>query len=513
MNLYKNLFQILFLFTSFQTSAQTVEWGPVTKTKSFTSRILQIENGDFYTTNFSTAYFTKASVNLKFYKKMNDEAKGQINTKVDGKKASIRKVIVNRDDAIVFLVLEGKNEIELFYQVYDKSCIPAGEPTLIMSLDKVKRQNGNFRITQSKNKKYFCIEYSIPGMKEDRERVGYKIFNSDLSIKSEGQFESQYSNKEADITDRYISNNGELFIVLKVYNSNEKGKVKDLNSIKKFIMYLVKDTEMEPYEFDLGEDKKITQINFDSDEKEYFNCTGIYNDGRKKNQGIFYFQFNFKEKQIKNIGVNPFTKDLLTEEDEDGKKKKAKSTPKLRDYIMLDLKTLSDGSIVAVLEYFDLVINTYTDPKTGVTTTTYIYVNGEVIVYKVQNDGKFEWVTSIKKYQSTRNTDIYNSISGYWLDNKYVFFFNDNIKRYDEKGKHNSKKSNANSGKKDYCVAKVELDLKTGKFVRTAFLKKDDVMKIRALPSFFSYDYVQKQVIMYFRARKNERFGKVDFIK
>src|SRR5690606_11691119 len=125
---------------------------------------------------------------------------------------------------------------------------------------KVKRNDGSFFITQSKNYEYFCVQYSKPGLKEDRERVGYVTYDKEFEVIDEGDYETEYSNKESSISDYYLSNKGELFMVLEVYNTTEKGKVKDHNPIKKLLICIVENKKLETYEIELGENKKIKQL-------------------------------------------------------------------------------------------------------------------------------------------------------------------------------------------------------------------------------------------------------------
>lgn len=184
-------------------------------------------------------------------------------------------------------------------------------------------------------------------------------------------------------------------------------------------------------------------------------------------------------------------------------------------YDFREVQTTADGGIVVVMEQYYVVVTTYTDSK-GNTRTTYTYYYNDLITYRVQNDGEFEWINKINKSQvSTNDGGFYSSIGGYFADEKFVMYFNDNNKNYSENGSFvkpsgKTRIYSASMRKKTNCVAKVEIDLKSGEFSRERYTSREETSAL-AVPKRFQADYTNNELFMYFIYGKKEKFGLLKF--
>ena len=528
----KSLLLIISFFSLTLALAQDIEWGPLEKVKGRVNDVLPVSGSTFFTTRWSGGALL-GSLYMSRHANFTILNQEKVITKVSTGTATIQRIVSFNSQVIVFLSDKKDGVNTLFMQKYDDLCIPEGDAIELTSyaMPKGWNKSGYFNVLQSQNKKFFCAEYSIPGTRDEKERFGYKIMNEKFETVSEGEYESPYESRQSDITNRCLLNTGDYFMVAKVYNVNEKGRVKDLTSLEKVVLMQI--TPEGTQEFDLNfDDKHITDLTFSSDNSRLLTFTGLYGEGGRNSnrstvstntKGIFYFQLDYSKKQILNEVFQEFEKDFITEGWTDRQKKKAdkreargKGAPTFYSYDFREDVTLADGSLIGMMEQYYVVVVSRTDPKTGTTTYTYYYYYNDVIAYKVSPEGKFDWVKKIQKNQvSTNDGGYFSSIAQYTTNDKLVVLFNDNLKNYDETGNFLYPEKgkdivNASYRKKTNCVARVEIDLKTGEESRRTFFNRSEAEAI-AVPKLFHTDYNNKEMLMVLRIGKKEKFGLLKF--
>jgi len=523
----------LILFSTLSSTAQNIEWGELERARGRVSAILPVSGSTFFTTRWSGSALLR-SLYLSRHSNFTVLTQEKVAAKVGNSLATIERVVSFDSKIIVFLSDKQEGQHMLFMQTYDEVCQPEGEPVLVAEylIPRGWRKSGYFNVLQSENQQFLCVEYAIPATRESNERFGFKIMNAEFTTVSEGEYESPYEAKQSDISSRYLSNTGDYFIAAKVYNLNERGRVKDLTSLEKVVLMHVTPEGIEEMNLVLN-DRHITDISFSSDNSRLFTCTGLYGLGGTNRlrseadngitKGIFYFQLDFEKKQILNEGYIEFEKDFITEGWSDRDKKRAdrqeargKGTPAFYSYDFRKMATLKDGSLVGTMEQYYVVMMSRTDPRTGVTTTTYRYFYNDVIVYKVSPEGTFSWVKKIQKHQVSDNDYGYmSSIAQYIADDKMVVLFNDNIRNYDDNGQfldltQGRDIASASFRKKTNCVAKVELDLQTGASTRENFFNRSQEGGI-AIPKLFRTNYRNREMIMVLLVGKKEKYGLLKF--
>ncbi|MDH4472618.1 MAG: hypothetical protein QE487_08400 [Fluviicola sp.] len=522
MKLKSTFLAIAFFATANQiTIAQEVEWSELVKSNGRGTVIYPEQGKNFYTTVWSGGMLA-GNYQLKRYEDFMPIAQEKIVLKTESGVGSLNDMIIVNGKMVIFLSDKADKQNKLYYQLYTESCTPVGIPTLLAEYEMPKGWNksGYFNVIQSKNKAFFCVEYSIPSTKTESERFGYKVYNNEFNVVSEGEYESPYDPKEADITNHYLSNTGDLFLGLKVYNTNDRGKVRDYTSLKKYLIFLIKDNDMTEMNLDLG-DKRITDMTFSSDERRILTCTGLYGEGSASTKGAFYFQVDFANQEIVNEGFSEFTKDFITQDWSEKQKTKAnkreekgKGAPQLYSYDFREVHTTADGGVIVVMEQYYVIVHTTRDARTGATTTTYTYYYNDIITYRVQEGGQFEWIQKMNKRQvSTNDGGYYSSIGGYFTDDKFIMFFNDNTKNYTETGDFFLGEKGlyaASYRKKTNCVAKVEIDLTNGEYSRNRYTSREETAAY-AVPKKFTADYINSELFMYFQYGKKEKFGLLKF--
>lgn len=503
--------------------SQEIEWSDLQKMEGRATDIYPISGNDFYTISYSGLLGGKKE--MQYHDDFVVESNEKFEVKVDKSQAAYQYPKIIDKKLFVFLSDHRDGVNTLYYQEYGTNCLPIEEPKELVSytFPTSWKKGGNFSILQSDNKEYFSVGYEVPHSDTENERYGYKVFNKSFELISEGEYESPYQSKESSFTFSKLSNYGDLYFGMKVYNLNEKGKIDDFVHLKEYDVFLVRGNEVLQSTINLG-DRFVSDLSFTADKNHLLTCTGLYGSKLSAIGGAFYFQLDFDKGEQLNEGFFEFSKEFITQDWRDRAKEKAekkeakgKGAPQLYSYDFRDVRTLDDGGLVALIEQYYVVVHTTRDPKTGATTTTYHYYYNDVIAYRVNADGKFDWVNKIDKSQHSVNDGGYcSSIGGYQKDNTYTLFFNDNIKNYDETGdfvgnpKNKGLAYSSTLSMKKNAVAKVELDLSSGEISRKSFTTRKEAESI-AVPKVFEVDYSNNEMFLYFRTRTKEKFGLLKF--
>lgn len=507
-----------------------VKWSELMPVKGRVDYVLPVAYSDFYTVRYQGKGLF-ASLYLAKHANFMMTSKGKITAKLENGYGTVENLAILNDEPIVFISDKKDGKNTLYLQKYSNTCEPIGLPKEIGSYEMPKgwRRKGTFNVLVSKNKEFFCVDYEIPGSKEEKDRFGYKVYSSDLEVVSEGEYELPYDSKLVYISNSYLSNTGDYFLAAKVYaddGSNKLFKQSRINLSKIVLMHVTPDG-LEEFDLELKGGKRISDMSFSSDNKKTMSFTGLYGEGTKNGitgiKGVFFFQFDFNKKEITNEGWKEFGTDFITEGWSDRAKEKAekkaakgKGEPSLYNYDVREMITMKDGSQVGLLEQYYVHVVTHTTTSNGVTTTTttYYYYYNDVIVYKINRDGSFDWMKKIKKYQvSTNDGGFFSSIAYYATADKLNIMFNDNLKNYDESGKFvddNNRFYPTSYRKKTNTVAMVELDLESGDYTRKTFFDRKET-KAYAVPKKFCVDYTKSEMLMVLLYGKKEKYGVLSF--
>ena len=338
---------------------------------------------------------------------------------------------------------------------------------------------------------------------------------------SDGDYKLPFVGKLSMINQHYLSNTGDYFInVIEYEEPTEKKLFKSYLNYKAMHIFHITPDDLVDFTINL-EGKRVEAVTMNSDNDKLFTLTGIYGDqGKAGVTGLFFLRANFDKQEIIDEGFEKFGKDFITQDWSDRQKEKAekrekkgKGEPQLYNYQMRQTEVLKDGSIIGSMEQYYIVVNSYTDPKTGMTRTTYTYYYNDIVAFKVGVDGGFEWLKKINKYQvSTNDGGPYSSYARFIDNGKLCFIFNDHVKNYDLSGKFivGEKTYPANFGKKKNVVAIVEIDLENGDINRNTFFDRNEINAL-AVPKLFKIDYSTNEMLLYAVYGKKERFGILKF--
>ncbi len=507
-----------------QSQIEVSEWSELEKSPGRLLGLMPRDANDFVALR-RTGRGIFGSLQVSAHKNLETFAKEKLVLRVDRSPATYEGATLVGDHLVVFLSDKQDGRNAFFMQEYGFDLEPVGKVVKLASYElesRRRRYAGEFSVYQSQNKDFFSVVWTIPGKKDEETKYGYKVFDSELEVATEGEYSFPFQAKYCRVNTMHLSNTGDFFTVVSEYQASDSKRIfRNYKDYKTMHVYHITPDGMEDVEIDL-DGKRVEALNINSDNESQFILTGTYGEKNKAGiKGLFYLKLNFKSQEILSEGFDEFSEDFITQDWSDRQKKKVEKKrargkdvePQLYEYVMRDLHVLEDGSFVGSMEQYFVRVVTRTDPKTGSTTTTYYYYYNDIIAFKVGADGGFDWHTKVRKYQVSTNDGGYFSSYERFIDNgKMIMIFNDNNLNYDEQGNFDGegKLLSSRLSKRKNTVALVEMDLETGEFTRKMFFDRSELGAI-AVPKMFNVDYNTGEVLVYAVKGAKEKFGIIHF--
>lgn len=444
----------------------------------------------------------------------------------NGSPANFERATMVDGRFVVFLSDKQDGENKFFMQEYNSKMEPVGKGTELASYTIESRRmrfKGSFDIYQSENRDYFAVVWTIPGRREEHSTYGFKVFNKNLELINEGEYEVPFQEQFSDIDGFYVSDYGDLFVTVTEYKESDRKNVfRMLTDYVAVHIYQLKEGDFETMKIDL-EGKRVEAMSFNSDNDKIFAITGIYGDEDFNGvSGLFYMKVDFKKQEVLNEGFEEFGDGFITSDWTDRQKKKQErkekrgkaKQPTFYSYVMREVHPLEDGGLVGTMEQYYVRVVTSQNAQTGATTTTYYYYYNDIVAYKVGADGGFEWLTKIDKYQvSTNDGGYFSSYARYVDGEKLVLFFNDNVDNYNENTNEfemDGRVKSARISKKKNTVAICEIDLESGQLKREMYFDREEIGAV-VVPKLFDVDYRTNEMLIYAVRGRKEQFGRLSF--
>lgn len=488
-----------------------VRWSEELKHSGMLYGIYADTGAQFYSIRLAGGTINQ-SLYLNYHSNFQMVAKGKILSRLGRSIATLQDMQFIGRNPVVFLSDKREGKYELFAQRYAEDCQPLGDPTRVFTvpISNSLQKLGSFRVLVSKNRQFFVVEYAQPETKEQPEKHSYRIYSQSFELLMEGEYESSYPGKQVSFTHRYISDQGDYFLACNVMEVNERGRVRNNQWLEKVIVLQATEEGMEEFELEL-DGRKIYDMQFSSDNERVLTFTGTYGEPYKNSiEGIFYFRLDFQAKEVVDEGFEKFKAEDLRPSEivdiDETRVELAPVNPSLYDYKIRETYTLPDGSIVGVMEqYFEQSFYNG-DVMTRSRSTVYYYYN-DVIVFKVNPTGLFEWVKKLDKVQlSVNDGGLYSSFAHYVLDGQLTLIFNDHKQNYDEQGNYQNGKMGTSFRKRTNCIAHARIDLATGDVYRGMLFGPNESLLL-AIPKRSVVNAPQRQLLLPVEAGKFEKYG------
>jgi len=444
-----------------QVSNRKIEWGEKLKTKGFNYKFLGL-TGDTYQMVFKPDKENRLITHSLNHDIISDEDFDYVYNK---QRLKIHGSIKTKSSSFVYMhqynkkykewvlhVSEYKNNIytepkEVYFQEidFDKS-------RLRQSFEYYNNQgrngvfssgaDGGISISADSSKVAFINHLEAPRNGE-QEGFAIAVFDDKMNLIWKDVFYHKYGKKGGSVTQKIVTNEGEVYILARVFQSNISGKVKSKKSKNlpsyNFNIAHINQEGILDHTIDLGNDVAAVGMGmfFPNNNTDQYLLSGFYtNDefGSNRINGVFftYGDKNFEKNEVK---VHEFEKDFLdnlTTNRSIKKGKGVKTTFRIKD--MLEYRDGTIGFIAEESFTRDLSsANNFNNPNgfSNIRSRTVYYTNN-IIIPKFDSEGNLLNIQKIEKEfqnESPRTTSYSLAIN----KGKAYIVFNDFKKRKEKK--------------------------------------------------------------------------------
>ena len=251
-----------------------------------------------------------------------------------------------------------------------------------------KNFEGNLTFSKSGEYNVFNID------SYDKKKESHKIlvFDKDFNKLWEKDFQLPYKDKNFNLENIEISDNAEVFVLGKVIDKKRR-KRKEKGG--KYYYELFKLTKEKSNSTKLSVDEHfIATLELNFTQEDNLSCIGFYSDKNDyRFKGVCSFFINADNLTLNHKNFSPFTEQFMI--DKYGKKKEKE----LRNIEFKNIEYTADGNMIISAEEFFIATHYVHTQFGGYTTVSYNF--DDIIVLKINKQGKLLWARNINKAQTS----------------------------------------------------------------------------------------------------------------
>jgi len=298
---------------------------------------------------------------------------------------------------------------------------------------------GKYTFNQDANRTKLLVTYRLlPEFKSDRknfDKLGFQVFDDKMNKLWGGEYIMPYTEAVMDNSDFTVDNNGNAYMLAKVYDSEKRKEVDKETGLPAYhfeVMKFVKGQKKPTIvKLNLGENflKQVTLIENNQHEITIA-CTYSKKVRSNSTDGIFLAVIDTDGKLVKyKKGYYEFPLEELTKFESARKRRKMenKDDYEAPNLYVKNIIVNADGGVAIACEEYYMVETTYYTSNGGMRTKrTYYYQ--DIIATKINSNGEVAWIRKIPKYQrgsagrGTMSFKLISDASGYY------FLYLDNLK-------------------------------------------------------------------------------------
>lgn len=373
----------------------------------------------------------------------------------------------------------------------------------------LEMKNFHFKISEDDSK--ILIFYDFPTRNRKNKKFSFHVFDQELNIIWKKEVQTSFMTKLFDFKDIQVDEEGNAYLLGKLFNQKRKTSVKNSPNYKYLLMkYSDKGNNFNEYELSLG-DKHITDMKISVDQNQNVICGGFYSleyyiPGAK---GCFSFKIDknkptIESKKIHEFGFDFIAKDLTKKEkDKITKKHKRNKNIEILNLRLKELKLKENGDFVLVGEqfYHKTISNVNNNSS-----TIHQYDYNNIVAINMSSEGDVKWKQKIAKRQFSQNDrGTFSSYALFEIDGKLRFIYNDHARNLHYKNDGDIELASID---RNSVVTMVSLDNEGIQSREALFYKhRADVKTVLS----YSKKVSENELIMYGYDNTLYRFSKITF--
>lgn len=360
----------------------------------------------------------------------------------------------NRDKATVNNVFFLRGKLYMFYstpersikknilslqEIDKKTLTPTGDIVKIGEIDyegKRQKNSGAFFHRVSRDSSKMLIVYSLPYDQDAPEKFGFHVLDNQLKTLWQKNIELPYEDELFDFTSFRVDNEGNAYLLGKVFNEKRKEKRRGLPNYR-YEVIACREGGASIQQYPISVDERfLTDMQIEIQDSETIICAGFYSaKGTVSIRGTYFLKVDAGTKTIKAQNFKEFEIGFITQNMKRRDAKRASRQEKrgeeveLLEYDLDKLLVGKDGSAILIAEQFFMEavtmyrsINGRSDPY-----TVYHFYYNDIIAVKMDPNGEIAWSTKIPKTQHTRSDNgYYSSYALAIVKGNLCFIYNDN---------------------------------------------------------------------------------------
>lgn len=512
------------VFSQGRSNSFTVFSGKEVKTskKNIFNAIITENKSGVYVWRSSVNSFKQSKHKIEYYSpKLERIQSANLDLRFKDKKMDLEGFSVINGKVYVFSTFTNveRKKSYLFVQSFNEKTLSVrNDLKKIAEFDIDRRRDAltgyyNSRISKDENR--FLIYYKLPYRRNENEKFGMHVFDSEFNEIWHKQVELPYSDELFKVRDYKLDDNGNVYIIGKLYQEKVKDERRgNVNYSYVIISYTENGNKVNKFPVSLPNLFLVDMQIAITPEFEII-CAGFYSESSTRSaKGAYYLRLDPKTNTVKSQSYKDFDFNFITENLSERQKKKASKKEKKGENVEInnvyvdEIIMRDDGGAVIIGEMYYMYITSSTDTN-GRTTYRYHYVYGDILLISINPDGTVAWTRKIPKHQHTTNDSGYfSSYANLVIGDKIFFVFNDNPKNLLQ---NDNNRVYSYVGIKRSVAVVVEVDINGNVSPKNVIFASKAEGYI--LTPKYSKIVNDTEMIFYALSRKKEKFVKVAFKK
>ena len=530
MKKYAFLFLIIVGLQNIQ-FAQSFEWGEPVKLKRAIKTIHPSSEANFFAVTHRGSDNLGGLGRFQLYGFTNKAFTGQLE-KVIRYQEFVNALPVGGHISL-FKVHDANDSIVLVRQNFDMAMLAIRSATTVFSYNR----KVDYKVSLSDNRKFYAALYVEPSTTDNHVRIIYKVFNEKDEVICDGSYNTTLELKSFQISKVIVSNDGELIVIMKKFESNNLDFAARTGDVKTQHERLTSNA-IAVIRLSNGsnnllqvehEASKLGEIDAELLSDKNLMLHGLYSKDRVGQRGVFTFVLDLDKNSVVQNNWKDFDFDFLTKTMTEKQRGTVLNNSKadnnlvgLKGFNFKSSTNLPDGSMILVWEQAEynqsnpgfsphgiITGNSSLGPSTIGSVPMQETISGNVLVYKISANGDILWQLCILKNQMDSGFHItFGSIMTYFSNDMFYIIYNDYPPGYNPYGKLLGWHDHGDQIITEFTISpfEVAIDPKTGVFNKQQWIFAPQ-FKGKAMPAYFVNDEVKKEIILVDKIRKKYRFG------